>query len=142
MDTKYGGKFNREGTVNAIINMVSVVPNFIQQWNDINVVYENFSWKDNITDSERIQEYRKINTIYQKYISDHKNKILDKIVSPEQLLEYVSKLIKANLQKPANDWERWFIVYIELKNRWLYTLANYIAQLIEIDKTFNKTKED
>lgn len=120
-----------ESNIQAIINMVNIVPNFIQQWQETKRMYEMFGWSDELSDAQKIEEYKKISEQYKKYISNKKKIILDNLDQPQTLLNYIDKWMTTEPQQKTSGWSRWFITYVTLKDRWLWAMKKIIEDIIK-----------
>lgn len=123
-----------DSKVQAILNMVNIVPNFIQQWQAIDSQYkEQFGFGDELTDAERIKEYRLINENYKKYIRTKRKEIIENIDKPIQIIERVNRWLDIEPQAPTDGWSRWFIVYTKMSKEWLLVLRDFAKQLEELN---------
>ena len=130
---------NPDSKVQAIINMVEVVPNFIQQWPVIDSQYkETFQFADPLTDDERMKEYQEVNKYYKKYISEKKKDVLQLINRPEQLINQCNVWLETDVQQPGRGWSRWFIVYTKMYKEWLLVLRKFAQELLELNKTYKE----
>lgn len=140
MDTNYLNK--EKPTVQTytdiIIKMVDEVPNFIQQWQEIDDKYNSFRWQDKLSDRERIQEYKEINKNYKQYITNKRKEILDLIDKPGQLYKELNKWIIIEPQASTRGWERWFIVYVKLYKEWLLVIRKFVKDILDLKKQGGK----
>ena len=99
---------------------------FQSMWFALNAKYEALSFQDNISDAERIQEYKYIVQQYRKFISGQHDAFMA-CISAEDMLMLIDSLL-ANAAEYGK--ERKEIAYNFMRDDWLYELQNFIVQVI------------
>ena len=99
---------------------------FQSMWFALNAKYEALAFKDDISDSIRIQEYKYIVQQFRKFISGQHEAIME-CVSAEEMLQLIDTML-SNAAEYGK--ERKEIVYNFVRDDWLYEVQNYIMQVM------------
>ena len=102
---------------------------FQSMWFALNAKYDALAFKDEITDSTRIQEYKYIVQQFRKFISGQHDAIME-CGSAEEMLALLDAMLA---QATEYGKERKEIVYNFVRDDWLYELQNYIVQVMYED---------
>lgn len=97
---------------------------FQSMWFALNAKYEALAFKDDISDSIRIQEYKYIVQQFRKFISGQHDAIME-CVSAEEMLNLIGAMLA---QATEYGKERKEIVYNFVRDDWLYEMQNYIMR--------------
>lgn len=106
---------------------IAFVPrDFQSMWFALNAKYEALAFKDDISDSIRIQEYKYIVQQFRKFISGQHDVFMG-CVSADEMLQLID-----NILTNATEYgkERKEIAYNFVRDDWLYELQNYIMQVM------------
>ena len=99
------------------------LPDFFEMWVVINDYYENqLAFKDEISDSERIAEYKWITQQYRKYVSKQKDVIMGHDSYDEMSAEIEDMISKASEYGDS----RKELVYNILRDTWLLSTYRMI----------------
>lgn len=129
-----------DSQIQAVINTIDIVPNFIQQWQAIDSQYkEIFKFDDKLEDSIRILEYQKVNSQYKKFVKEKGKKIKKELDKPINVITMINKWLEIDPQIPESGWSRWFIVYTKMSKEWLLVIRKFLNDYIELT---NNNKEE
>lgn len=101
----------------------------------IDAIYNSLPFHDNISDQERIDEYKYCYEQFQKYIRAREEEVKDKKDNFDELYKLVIKYRKDTDQTSR---ERKKLIYHKLRNMWLDNLIAIISEMIELIKRFKE----
>ena len=106
-------------------------------WFTLNAKYEALAFKDDISDSIRIQEYKYIVQQFRKFISSQHDAFME-CVSADEMLQLIDSIL---VNAAEYGKERKEIAYNFVRDDWLYELQNYIMQVM-YDNGIGEEEED
>lgn len=111
---------------------------FEAMWYMLKDQYKNLGFTDQMTDQQRVDEYKWIVQQLRKYMFSKQDGILD-CDSVEDMVACVDKLIGT-----ADEYgeDRKHVVYNFVRDHWLYELRNHLSNMLIEMYTIEEDKED
>lgn len=108
------------------LEMAFVPRDFQGMWYGINAKYKALDFKDNISDSIRIQEYKYIVHQFRRYIANKR----EAIMSCESAEDMIMMLNSMYDNSDEYGEERKVVVYNFLRDDWIMEVIGYIQQFL------------
>jgi hypothetical protein len=110
----------------SIIEEMFEPPSFIAYWHEIKSVYESMGFSDDLSDSQRIEEYSYIAEQVNKFVSSKKTQVLRHGDNLDRI-EAEVEAIAAKLTDKASTRKQ--LVYIALRDSWVIQLHSNVQYL-------------
>lgn len=101
---------------------------FVNYWHTIDNAYKELGLGDGLSDEDRIKEYVYITQQLRKFVSTHKDQILQ---HGKNYVLMIAEIDKLNSSLPEWDESRQATVYCVIRNAFLQAWANTIYQVVE-----------
>ena len=98
---------------------------FEQSWMDLNQLYGQLGFSDNLTDAERIKEYKYIHQQLKKFIGSKRGEVL----ACNSIVEMVNLVEQMILRQREYGDTRADIAYNFMRDHWLTGLYNVLSQM-------------